>query len=51
MLETENVNYIVINTDVIREIKIVGYKEINGIFEEISKPCDYDIERILSNEI
>jgi hypothetical protein len=41
----------VINTDIIKEIKIVGYKEIDNIFDDLKKGCDYDIERIIKNEM
>ena len=43
-------NFIVINTGIIKEIKIVSYKEVGDIYSEVVRPCDYDLEKILTGE-
>ena len=49
-METENVNYIVLNTNIIKELKIVNYKDVGEIYKESMKACDYDLEKLLVNE-
>ena len=50
MMERENVNYIVINTNIIEEFRIINNKGIEKIYNELMRDCDYDINKILELE-
>ena len=43
-------NYIVLNTEIVKEIKIVNYKDVCSIYKESMKACDYDLEKVLVGE-